>query len=29
MLGAARLLGQTIGAALMALLVARYPTNGT
>jgi hypothetical protein len=29
MLGTARLLGQTIGAALVALLLARYPTGGT
>ena len=29
MLGTARLLGQTIGAALVALLLARYPLDGT
>jgi DHA2 family multidrug resistance protein-like MFS transporter len=29
MLGTARLLGQTIGAALVALLLARYPDEGT
>jgi DHA2 family multidrug resistance protein-like MFS transporter len=29
MLGTARLLGQTIGAALVALFLARYPTEGT
>ena len=29
MLGTARLLGQTIGAALVALLLARYPAGGT
>jgi DHA2 family multidrug resistance protein-like MFS transporter len=29
MLGTARLLGQTIGAALVALLLARYPADGT
>ena len=29
MLGTARLLGQTIGAALVALLLARYPATGT
>src|ERR1700742_3664757 len=29
MLGTARLLGQTIGAALVALFLARYPSNGT
>jgi DHA2 family multidrug resistance protein-like MFS transporter len=29
MLGTARLLGQTIGAALVALLLARYPVQGT
>jgi DHA2 family multidrug resistance protein-like MFS transporter len=29
MLGTARLLGQTIGAALVALLLARYPEGGT
>jgi len=29
MLGTARLLGQTIGAALVALLLARYPDDGT
>ena len=29
MLGTARLLGQTIGAALVALLLARYPVGGT
>jgi DHA2 family multidrug resistance protein-like MFS transporter len=29
MLGTARLLGQTIGAALVALFLARYPTDGT
>jgi DHA2 family multidrug resistance protein-like MFS transporter len=29
MLGTARLLGQTTGAALVALLLARYPTEGT
>jgi DHA2 family multidrug resistance protein-like MFS transporter len=29
MLGTARLLGQTIGAALVALLLARYPEQGT
>jgi DHA2 family multidrug resistance protein-like MFS transporter len=29
MLGTARLLGQTIGAALVALLLARYPEEGT
>lgn len=29
MLGTARLLGQTLGAALVALLLARYPANGT
>jgi hypothetical protein len=29
MLGTARLLGQTIGAALVALLLARYPVDGT
>jgi MFS transporter, DHA2 family, multidrug resistance protein len=28
MLGTARLLGQTIGAALVALLLARYPADG-
>ncbi|MGZ5928355.1 MAG: MFS transporter [Rhizomicrobium sp.] len=29
MLGTARLLGQTIGAALVAMLLARYPAEGT
>jgi MFS transporter, DHA2 family, multidrug resistance protein len=29
MLGTARLLGQTMGAALVALFLARYPSNGT
>ena len=29
MLGTARLLGQTTGAALVALFLARYPTEGT
>jgi DHA2 family multidrug resistance protein-like MFS transporter len=29
MLGTARLLGQTIGAALVALLLARFPADGT
>jgi MFS transporter, DHA2 family, multidrug resistance protein len=29
MLGTARLLGQTTGAALVALLLARYPAVGT
>jgi len=29
MLGTARLLGQTIGAALVAMLLARYPVEGT
>ncbi|KWV46813.1 multidrug MFS transporter [Bradyrhizobium macuxiense] len=29
MLGTARLLGQTVGAALVALLLARYPADGT
>jgi MFS transporter, DHA2 family, multidrug resistance protein len=29
MLGTARLLGQTVGAALVALLLARYPLQGT
>jgi DHA2 family multidrug resistance protein-like MFS transporter len=29
MLGTARLLGQTVGAALVALLLARYPSQGT
>jgi DHA2 family multidrug resistance protein-like MFS transporter len=29
MLGTARLLGQTIGAALVAMLLARDPMNGT
>jgi MFS transporter, DHA2 family, multidrug resistance protein len=29
MLGTARLLGQTIGPALVALLLARYPVKGT
>ena len=29
MLGTARLLGQTLGAALVALLLARYPDEGT
>jgi len=29
MLGTARLLGQTVGAALVALLLARYPEHGT
>jgi DHA2 family multidrug resistance protein-like MFS transporter len=29
MLGTARLLGQTVGAALVALLLARYPKEGT
>src|SRR6202035_617416 len=29
MLGTARLLGQTIGAALVALFLARYPVGGT
>jgi DHA2 family multidrug resistance protein-like MFS transporter len=29
MLGTARLLGQTIGAALVALLLARYAIDGT
>ena len=29
MLGTARLLGQTIGAALVALLLTRYPIDGT
>ena len=29
MLGTARLLSQTIGAALVALLLGRYPTDGT
>jgi MFS transporter, DHA2 family, multidrug resistance protein len=29
MLGTARLLGQTVGAALVALLLARYPERGT
>jgi MFS transporter, DHA2 family, multidrug resistance protein len=29
MLGTARLLGQTIGAALVALLLARHPVGGT
>jgi DHA2 family multidrug resistance protein-like MFS transporter len=29
MLGTARLLGQTTGAALVALLLARYPADGT
>ena len=29
MLGTARLLGQTMGAALVALLLARYPERGT
>jgi DHA2 family multidrug resistance protein-like MFS transporter len=29
MLGTARLLGQTTGAALVALLLGRYPTDGT
>lgn len=29
LLGTARLLGQTIGAALVALLLARYPSQGT
>jgi DHA2 family multidrug resistance protein-like MFS transporter len=29
MLGTARLLGQTTGAALLALLLARYPADGT
>ena len=29
MLGTARLLGQTVGAALVALLLARYPVQGT
>jgi DHA2 family multidrug resistance protein-like MFS transporter len=29
MLGTARLLGQTTGAALVALLLARFPTEGT
>ncbi|HEY4275262.1 MAG TPA: MFS transporter [Rhizomicrobium sp.] len=29
MLGVARLLGQTIGAALVAMLLARYPAEGT
>jgi MFS transporter, DHA2 family, multidrug resistance protein len=29
MLGTARLLGQTIGAALVALFLARFPTDGT
>jgi DHA2 family multidrug resistance protein-like MFS transporter len=29
MLGTARLLGQTVGAALVALLLARYPAQGT
>ena len=28
MLGTARLLGQTVGAALVALLLARYPAGG-
>jgi DHA2 family multidrug resistance protein-like MFS transporter len=29
MLGTARLLGQTVGAALVALFLARYPAQGT
>jgi hypothetical protein len=29
MLGTARLLGQTTGAAVVALLLARYPAGGT
>ena len=29
MLGTARLLGQTTGAALVAMLLARYPAEGT
>jgi DHA2 family multidrug resistance protein-like MFS transporter len=29
MLGTARLLGQTTGAALVALFLGRYPTEGT
>ena len=29
MLGTARLLGQTTGAALVAMLLARYPADGT
>ena len=29
MLGTARLLGQTVGAALVAMLLARYPGEGT
>jgi MFS transporter, DHA2 family, multidrug resistance protein len=29
MLGTARLLGQTTGAALVALFLARYPADGT
>ena len=29
MLGTARLLGQTVGAALVALMLGRFPTNGT
>lgn len=29
MLGTARLLGQTVGAALVAMLLARYPADGT
>jgi DHA2 family multidrug resistance protein-like MFS transporter len=29
MLGTARLLGQTMGAALVAMLLARYPVEGT
>ena len=29
MLGTARLLGQTIGAALVALFLGRYPIEGT
>ena len=29
MLGTARLLGQTMGAALVSLFLARYPVEGT